>query len=337
MLRLNEVNRGAVRALDRRDNTTPPATANTMTPPEVRPRKLPNGLEIQPTTLDHLRRFAEGGYLYAILDACDAPAVPEKAKELGEASAVSLFKGTAQEDYWAVAPYLFRVSPETLAWIVATVWNEPWGVFVMSKAAIDDLRAHCRRFLVVAMPRGEQSFFRYYDPRVLKGYLPTCVESELGRFFGPVRGFCIPDQKSEKAWLAQYAKAGAPDAADSSATPLWQIRQEQIDALQEASVREAQDRIASALRVLFPEQTARIPEQHLAAFCRRCIERAAAYAMTKEGSVYVFTAASLMYGEGFDAAAAATWTREIFPQPNITEEVKTELLRMRLSFDGVEV
>src|SRR5689334_20467389 len=89
-------------------------------------QRLPNGLELRPTTIDELRRFAEAGYLYAVIDACDAPAVPEKAKKLGEEFAVSLFKGSAEEDYWAVAPYLFKVLPETLDWIVATLWKEPW-------------------------------------------------------------------------------------------------------------------------------------------------------------------------------------------------------------------
>jgi len=29
-------------------------------------------------------------------------------------------------------------------------------------------------------------YFRYYDPRVLRVYLPTCNEADLGAIFGPV-------------------------------------------------------------------------------------------------------------------------------------------------------
>ncbi len=28
--------------------------------------------------------------------------------------------------------------------------------------------------------------FRYYDPRVLRVYLPTCSPAEFARFFGPI-------------------------------------------------------------------------------------------------------------------------------------------------------
>jgi hypothetical protein len=31
--------------------------------------------------------------------------------------------------------------------------------------------------------------FRFYDPRVLRAYLPTCLAEELNIVFGPVRNF----------------------------------------------------------------------------------------------------------------------------------------------------
>lgn len=58
---------------------------------------------------DWLNSFVHSGYLYAIVDACGAPAVPPKMQQLGQTKAQSLFKGSAQESYWAVAPYLARV------------------------------------------------------------------------------------------------------------------------------------------------------------------------------------------------------------------------------------
>jgi len=32
----------------------------------------------------------------------------------------------------------------------------------------------------------ESLFFRFYDPRVMRGYLPTCSPKQLAEFFGPV-------------------------------------------------------------------------------------------------------------------------------------------------------
>lgn len=303
-------------------------------------KRLPNGIEIQSTTLDVIRRFAEGGYLYAILDSCDAPAIPERANALGEEVAVSLFKGSAQEDYWAVAPYLFKVPPAILEWILTTFAKEPWGIFLMSKAGIQELQKHLRRFLIAQFPTGERWFFRYYDPRVLRSYLPTCDVGEAGKFFGPVRGYCIPQQGAVTAELFQCPPASNGDpTADQEPSPslLWPVRKEQLESLKEQSIRQSQERIVLALRQALPKQTAGVSDQHLAAFTLKCIERARVYAMVKEETVFLFAAATLVYGASPEMAKEAAWTREILPEPKISESVKTELLRMHLSFHGVQV
>ena len=148
--------------------------------------------ELERTTIGELDRFAKSGRLFAVLDACDASAVPEMARELGERRAVSLYRGTADEMYWAIAPYLFAVDTRILAWIKETLWDEPWGIFVIADEKLETLRRHFRRFLVVRAPNGEQWYFRYYDPRVLRTFLNACSADELDEIFGPVQAFGIP-------------------------------------------------------------------------------------------------------------------------------------------------
>jgi hypothetical protein len=43
--------------------------------------------------------------------------------------------------------------------------------------------------LIVRDPSGNRLVFRYYDPRVLRVYLPTCYIGELGTVFGPINRF----------------------------------------------------------------------------------------------------------------------------------------------------
>lgn len=47
-------------------------------------------------------------------------------------------------------------------------------------------RLHFKKRLRVQTEAGRQPAFRYYDPRVLNIYLPTCTGQELRTFFGPV-------------------------------------------------------------------------------------------------------------------------------------------------------
>jgi hypothetical protein len=153
------------------------------------------------TSLEELEKLAEKGCVYVILDACDAPAVPKKARNLGEGLAVSLYNGTAQEDYWAIAPYLCRADGKLLQWVKASLWKEPWGIVVIATADFAAVRAHFRKFLVVQSPEREYWYFRFYDPRVLPVFLESSNEDELKEFFGPVQAYAVHSPEEMKLRL----------------------------------------------------------------------------------------------------------------------------------------
>jgi hypothetical protein len=150
----------------------------------------------QPLGVLQIQAWARRGRLYAVIDATDTPAVVARAREAGDDQAVSLYRGRAEEEWYAIAPYLFRVDPPILEWIAAELWSKPWGIFALADVSLDDLRLHFRRFLTVEAPNGESWYFRFYDPRVLPKFLATCTEGELTEFLGPVRAFAVTDQES---------------------------------------------------------------------------------------------------------------------------------------------
>ena len=44
---------------------------------------------------------------------------------------------------------------------------------------------------MVKLPNGKQVYFRFYDPTVLRQFLPACLSKEAREFFGPVRSFLM--------------------------------------------------------------------------------------------------------------------------------------------------
>ena len=44
---------------------------------------------------------------------------------------------------------------------------------------------------------GRELYFRFYDPRVLRIFLPTCNAAETATFFGPVGQFLVEAQDAE--------------------------------------------------------------------------------------------------------------------------------------------
>jgi hypothetical protein len=121
----------------------------------------------------------------------------------------SLYRGRSEEALAIVAPYLFTYKEETefAAWLAEKGWGDAWGVFFYSEAPMAELHKHFRKFLLVKTEDGEELYFRFYDPRVLRIFLPTCDEAQLREFFGPVRYFMMEDEDSSQA-VVFYLKEG---------------------------------------------------------------------------------------------------------------------------------
>ncbi|MDA1015137.1 MAG: DUF4123 domain-containing protein [Planctomycetota bacterium] len=161
-----------------------------------------------PLPLESLRdRIAERpGTVYAVLDACDEPRVPEKVEELGDQS-ISLYRGQAEQDFSAIAPYLAIVDEPLLSWLIAELWDNPWGIFAITDASFPDVRKHFRRFLMVLDPDGNEMYFRFYDPRLLPTFLETCTQEELDEFFGPIDDFVMLDDDGELQTYSRKARS----------------------------------------------------------------------------------------------------------------------------------
>lgn len=102
-----------------------------------------------------------------------------------------LFSGNIAPELQVVAPYLVQLNyddPKTRRFI-RRAWGNSWGVFLKCDARMETLGRHLRTFLVVRSEAGDRLMFRYYDPRVLRVYLPTCTAEELRVVFGPIDRF----------------------------------------------------------------------------------------------------------------------------------------------------
>ena len=144
-----------------------------------------------PTLIDHLWSSTARGEVYAVVDAARSPAIHgQHLRDHPEQRC--LYDGALSPALARAAPYLVRLWPSSslTSQLTGEAWGQSWGVFLTSSSTIDQLRRHLRRFLTVRRERGRTFHFRYYDPRVLTRYLPTCTDEELRTFFGPIQAFC---------------------------------------------------------------------------------------------------------------------------------------------------
>jgi hypothetical protein len=153
--------------------------------------------------LDRLRALlfsAEAESVYAILDGASVPELLPKLKEAKEEH-VCLYRGELEPDLAEVAPYLVKLRRESpfTDWILAEGWGNHWGIFVSTPVGIEALRRHLRQFLRVRDHTSQVLYFRYYDPRVLRVYLPTCRRNEIRAIYGPITRFLAEEEETGNA------------------------------------------------------------------------------------------------------------------------------------------
>ncbi len=135
--------------------------------------------------------------VFAVLDGASVPDLPQVLWE-HEPEHVCLYRGELEPDMAEVAPYLVRLEPESpfAEWVLRKGWGKHWGIFAIapSETGFRALRQHFRRFMIVIDPDGNGLYFRYYDPRVLRVYLPTCNAEEISTVFGPISAYSLEDE-----------------------------------------------------------------------------------------------------------------------------------------------
>lgn len=136
-----------------------------------------------------------GWSAYALLDGARDPRIRAKVQGSGLEHAC-LWAGKLPEAMMSVAPWLVRLREDApLANdILENGFPASWGVLALSGGTLEELRRHFRRLLKVQDPRGNTLIFRFYDPRVLRVFLPTCTAGELATVFGPVGMFLMPSE-----------------------------------------------------------------------------------------------------------------------------------------------
>lgn len=143
--------------------------------------------------------------VYAVLDGARHESVARLVR-LSDLPFTSLYAGALSPALQAAAPYLVQLAPESRFFkqLVEAGWGQAWGLFATAPAdvTLQALRKHLRTLLRVKDEQGRVLAFRFYDPRVLRVYLPTCDRAEARQFFGPIKTLACEDGQGRA--LLQY-------------------------------------------------------------------------------------------------------------------------------------
>lgn len=130
-----------------------------------------------------------GNQVYWLLDGAQDPEIADLLRR-GGLEFTCLFEGNLHPRLRAAAPYLVHLSAgsSTTELLLRKGWGKAWGILTIARPEITltQQRLHFKKLLRVQTEDGEVFGFRFYDPRVLREYLPTCKSDEIKTLFGPV-------------------------------------------------------------------------------------------------------------------------------------------------------
>lgn len=161
-----------------------------------------------------------GERIYGVVDAARDSALAFAARDRFGERIESLFEGESAPFLTEVAPYMVRIDPQSG---YLDLWSEHLGrsagILLLTPAEPDELRRHLRQIFIVTDEENKEYFFRYYDPRVLRPFLPTCTAAEAAEFFGSIRHIFAESAKSGNILRCEAKMNGASMVEEALSAP----------------------------------------------------------------------------------------------------------------------
>lgn len=262
--------------------------------------------------------------LYAILDAAKVTNLPELL-ESSKLHYECLFKGQAYEELKTVAPYIVELEEgndftrhlfsqprqddgqpitdpthsDNVPWFL---WNKEPGIYIRSRAVLQELQHHFRKFTKTKMQEdGRQVLFKFNNPYVLSGYLRNIRKNATKTrcFCTNERGICIQFILITKNTNIFYA---IPNMKKLITVSRPQFLLSYTDFLLTAQIVKQQraTRIAERIKQDFSTELAQQSLEVLTTFSLKIINRFNRYGFTKQEYIHHFVAWSVFFGEGFE-------------------------------------
>ena len=145
---------------------------------------------------------ATPGSLWAVLDCAKDRRIYRELR-LSRLDYQCLYSGDVPTELRVVAPHMVELSPRYsfTKTLLGQCWGRSWGIFVRTNDGTS-LRHQLRKLLTVRSEDGTKMLFRFYDPRVLRVYLPTCTREENELVFSRIRCFYAESDKAEESLLS---------------------------------------------------------------------------------------------------------------------------------------
>ena len=136
---------------------------------------------------NHKELFKKDLNSYAVIDSV---AIPMLLANIHKHSVpfLCLYRGEIPIDRVDIVPYIVKLNKNSqfCNWLIEASTKTPCCIYLNSSENITDVRKHLRKFIKAEIPSGKTIYFRFYDPRILKVYLPECELDDERVVYGEI-------------------------------------------------------------------------------------------------------------------------------------------------------
>jgi len=164
----------------------------------------------------HQRRTA-GEQLYAVVDAARNRDLAFAARDRFRLPTRWLFAKSTVKEMENVAPYLVSMMAGSSYPYSASGYLDLWstqfgnsaGILLLTQADEKSLWTHLCGIFRVTDEDQHKYYFRFYDPRVLRVFLPTCTAQDALDLFGPIRMMLVESKIPGRLLVCRTGHRGA--------------------------------------------------------------------------------------------------------------------------------
>lgn len=171
--------------------------------------------------LQEVQQAKDFARLYAVVDAARGPMTIPPTLQAMTDKVACLYRGQALEEFGDDTAWVVGLASDesVLDWLLDNGFGKRWSIFLRSPLQLADVIRHLRKFTVIEDEEGTAHFFRFYDPRTLRQYLPIFTPEQNTAFFtGVTAWFCENDLRPDEL-LKFTASAGTLHREVISLTP----------------------------------------------------------------------------------------------------------------------
>ncbi|SER84798.1 protein of unknown function [Pseudomonas sp. NFACC02] len=268
---------------------------------------------------------------YLLLDGAKIENLPTTVYSLEDSPTVEwLYRTTRYEALFDVGPALVLLrAGSDLEHAFMDRWQHDAGVMIESDAPLQTLTAHLRSLVHARVTGDVAVLFRYYDPRVMRHWLPAMRADEKDHMMGPINRVRLPARTDQgEQWIAR--EQDRQSAQPYGERPWLYLDEQQLQQLNQGKLELFDETLLEHVRTYFPECLAAKTLAEQREWAASCREGAARYGYSTPSEVARWAALVATHGTAFPQAPEHQIYRDILQHPTLNATQRMDALLVEL-------